>query len=646
MSRAEQWLVALLLAPSPVVAQAPETLTDLLAVEVSAASRFEQTTRRAPASVTVITAEEIEHFGYRTLGEALASVPGLYLTYDRNYSYLGVRGFSRQTDYNNRILVMVDGYRLNEDVYGYAPIGTDLALDLQAVERIEVVRGPGSAAFGTAAMLAVINVVLQQPETVADIEASVETGSHGHVAGSARGGGEAALGIGAAWSLSGFDTDGQDLYFPELDTPATGGGRVSESDFESGRSGTAVLAMGGFRLDALSMEREKGIPTAPWDGDFGVPGTRTTDRWNLMGLRYERALGRGVSIAARGQVGHYSYDGVYPTDGELWMDSTDNGWWGGDLQMTWEQSARHRLTAGFELRDNTRADYRTFEEDGTELTYQDRPFRVRSAFLEDELQIGENLILDFGVRHDDYPDAGSSTNPRLAVVYFPDRRTSVKLLYGRAFRAPNVYETRFGTDDDATKGNPGLQPERVATTELVVERTFRDTVSLGASLFRSRFDDLVEQRLDPADGLYQYQNAAGATSTGAEIDFRIRCCRGTMAYGSASYQRTVDHQTDERLTNSPLLLTKLGVTGHVAEHFRWALETRHESGRRTVQGGSTDSFLLINGNLGWDRGRWRADLLVRNLFDEDYAYPGGPEHRQVEIPQDGRTFTLRVGVRF
>src|SRR5689334_10592849 len=116
-----------------------EALLDVPVDSVEGAARHTQRLTEAPASVTVITANEIETFGWRTLADVLKSVRGFYVTYDRNYSYVGVRAFGRPTDYNNRVLVMVDGRRLNDSIYDGAYIGTDFPLDLSTVDRVEVV---------------------------------------------------------------------------------------------------------------------------------------------------------------------------------------------------------------------------------------------------------------------------------------------------------------------------------------------------------------------------------------------------------------------------------------------------------------------------------------------------------------------------
>src|SRR5689334_836875 len=94
-----------------------ETLLFQDVTRVSGASRYEQDTREAPASVTIITAEDIRRFGYRTLAEALQNVRGMIVNDDHNYSYIGVRGFAVPGDYNSRVLFLVDGHSINEGVF-------------------------------------------------------------------------------------------------------------------------------------------------------------------------------------------------------------------------------------------------------------------------------------------------------------------------------------------------------------------------------------------------------------------------------------------------------------------------------------------------------------------------------------------------
>jgi iron complex outermembrane receptor protein len=86
-------------------------------IPVYAASRFEQKSSEAPSSVTVVTSREIRKYGWKTLADLLRTVRGFHVSYDRSYHWVGVRGFLPPGDSNTKILIMLDGHRLNDDVY-------------------------------------------------------------------------------------------------------------------------------------------------------------------------------------------------------------------------------------------------------------------------------------------------------------------------------------------------------------------------------------------------------------------------------------------------------------------------------------------------------------------------------------------------
>jgi iron complex outermembrane receptor protein len=263
------------------IAEVP--LDSLLNVPVDAASRYRQSARNAPASVTVISSADFERFGYETLSEVFASVRGLYIGDDRNYTTVGVRGFSRPSTYENRVAMLRNGQRINESVYGSAPSGPDLGLSLEAVDRVEIVRGPGASLFGTGAMMAVVNIVTRDGGDIDGLLGQVEVGSHGKKTAAVTYGGLVAGGVDLIVTANRWDVDGEDLYFAEFDDPATHGGIADGLDWQEATGAMALAGRGGLRLQGWFVSRRKGVPTASYGTAFNDDRLQTLDEFGSLG---------------------------------------------------------------------------------------------------------------------------------------------------------------------------------------------------------------------------------------------------------------------------------------------------------------------------------------------------------------------------
>ena len=297
-------------APAPNISET--SLEQLGNIRVYSASKRWQTVTEAPSFVTVITGDQIRKFGYRTLAEVLQSVAGFYVDNDRNYSYVGVRGFARSGDYNSRILLLLDGHRMNENVYDGAYVGTEFPLDLALVERIEIARGPSASLYGTNAFFAVVNVVTIPPEQRQGVEVSFDAASFGTYSGTMRAG--AKLGSNTQVLLTGTASESagpSPLYFPAFDTPETNHGLATHADDDSFRSLLLTATREEFRLQAFYSARTKGIPTGAYGTIFNDPRSRTTDRRAYGELEYSRVLNDRWSVAAKGYLDYYGYKGAY-----------------------------------------------------------------------------------------------------------------------------------------------------------------------------------------------------------------------------------------------------------------------------------------------------------------------------------------------
>ncbi|HPC96090.1 MAG TPA: TonB-dependent receptor [Sedimentisphaerales bacterium] len=633
------------------------SLEDLMTVEIDtvySASKHTQKVSEAPSSVTIISAEEIRKYGYRTLAEVLRSVPGFYINNDRNYDYLGVRGFRRPGDYDTRILLLVDGFRINENIGDSPLFGTQFLLDVDLIERVEVIRGPGSSLYGSNALLAVINVITKNGKALHGLEMSGEVASYDTQKGRLSYGEVFGNGLNLLVSATKGGGDGPELYFQEFDDPATANGLVrnDDSDFHN-----LLLraSFGDFGLIAAHTAAEKGIPTAPWDAVFGDHRTRTYDDTTLLGLIYEHEISDKLSVKAQTAYHHYNYDGRYVYDYSedetpylvVNKDFYKGRWWDSELQVTTRPFEKHILTAGGEFRYNIRQDQANWDEE----VYLDdsRHSRNWGLYIQDEFRVLDDVTLVAGVRYDHYSTFGGSTNPRLAMIYDVSEQTTLKLLYGRAFRAPNAYELYYHDGGYSQKAPLELDPETIDTYEIVLERALASNLNATLNGFYYVMDDLIGQYTDPDDGLLVFRNIEEVEARGVELALAGRWENGLGVRTSYSYVEAENKDTEETLVDSPRHLAKLNLIAPVVKDTLFAgLEIQYNGRSRTLAGEQADDFLLTNLALTYTSPSKRLEIAagLYNLFDVDYSYPAFGEHRQDQIEQDGRTFRIRLLYRF
>ncbi len=255
---------------------------------VQGASGFNQKVTEAPASVTIITSEEIQRYGYRTLADILRNVRGFYVSYDRNYSYLGVRGYGLPGDYNSRITLLIDGHRLNDNIFDAALFGTEFPIDVDLIDRVEVIRGPNSSLYVASAFLGVINIITKQGRDLQKLSVAAQAGSYGTYQGRVSYGNRLNNGLEMLVSGSFYDSHGQDrLFFKEFDSPATNNGIAVNADDDEFHQFFGNVSWGDFTLHGVFGSRDKGIPTAPFGSVFNVTGTHTIDVRDYLDLELQ-----------------------------------------------------------------------------------------------------------------------------------------------------------------------------------------------------------------------------------------------------------------------------------------------------------------------------------------------------------------------
>ena len=628
-------------------------LTDLMKIEVHSvfgASKFLQKVTDAPATVSVVTARDIAVHGYTTLADILRSVPGFNVTDDRNYSYLGVRGFQRLGDYNSRVLLLVDGHRMNDPIYNEAYIGTEFALDVELIERVELIRGPSSSIYGTNAFLAVINVVTKKGRALEGLRVGGGAGSLQTGMARAAFGAEFANGIDILVSGSRHRSRGQKrVYFSEFDHPATNNGVAEDLDGSSDYRIFAALSFRGFALQGGYGARRKRVPTASYGSWFNDARLQTRDAQGWADLRYGHSLPAGWQMTSRLYADRSAYNGRYPADTSettepavtLFGDFARSLSWGTEVNLQKTIAARHKVTLGGEYRDLFRLEQGGFEVGADRLSFEDRRTSRESAlFVEDQYTIHRKLLLNAGLRLDRYQAFGNTVNPRLGLIFKPAERTALKFLWGSAFRAPNAYELFYSSTLQIP--NPKLAPETIRTAEIVVERYFGDRYRVMTNLYSSRVRGLISQQVN-ADGTIAFMNVDSAATRGIEAEVEGKWASGIAARASYSHQRATDLGSSQRLVNSARHLATGNLTAPLHRGLAVAALDLHFVGPvETLDGSFTRGFVVPNLTLTTRefQNRLNVSFSVRNLFDARYGYPGGDEHRQNIIYQNGRTFSV------
>jgi iron complex outermembrane receptor protein len=617
---------------------------------VYGASKYEQKVTEAPSSVSIITADDIRKFGYRTLADVLRSVRSFHITFDRNYSYVGVRGFSRPGDYNSRVLLLIDGHRANDNIYDGALVGTEGVLDVDLIDRIEVIRGPGSSLYGSNAFFAVVNVITKRGRDYKGVEASGEAASFDTRKGRLSYGDRYGSGWEALVSASAFDSKGQSFFYPEFDAPATNNGVTQHTDNDKYGNAFAKVSYRDFTFTGVASSRTKRIPTGSFGADFNDPRNQTEDRRSYGDLLYERRVAPRTDFSARVFYDYYSYWGDYVYSGVMNRDQGFGLWWGGELRVVTSVNV-HRVIAGAEYQDNVRQDQRNYDEAPIPAYLDDRRSSQRSAlYAQDEIALSRAVTLNAGARYDHYDTFGGTVNPRLAFIYAPVEKSSFKLLYGSAFRAPNVYELYYAspTSTPPMVGNPNLNPEKIATYELVCEQYVGDHFRGTAAAYYYLIRDLINETIDAA-GNAVFENIARVRTRGFELELENKWANGLDGRASYTFQQSEDATTGEVLTNSPRHLAKLNIAVPlVASKVFVGIEEQYTSRRKTVGGNFAPGFLVTNLTLFSQRliGRLEASASVYNLFDKFYGDPVSPDHLQDTIGQDGRNYRGKLTYRF
>ncbi len=595
---------------------------DNLGEQTRIATRTRLNVDYAPGTVTLLHGRDLQDRGARTVWEALEFVPGFELSTDEvGTRQLLVRGVGKTYSSGN-VKILLDDVPQNSELLSLAnPV---LNLPLEQVERIEAIRGPGSAIYGHSAYMGVINVVTRQSsghvfagagsfgQTVAGGIASISAPEQDF---------HATLNLSASRRGATGVQAGQDwLHTPGgLGTPSFSPGPPNDPLEQH----SALLTVNLRRFTLLGQWLEDGA------GDhFGInhelppdnPRIVTRHRHRSLELRHNLDL--APNLQAEWRVGGSDFEHARDN---LFVDTTfylSRHYREKRLtaagSLAWEQG-KHTLLAGWNWNRvhiasaDWSANFPGLPANWIEVGRQ----RVASSLtLQDEYRATETFTLTGGLRHDRYDDVGSSTTPRLAGVWQVAPGHILKAQYAQAFRAPTFFEQRNG-------GLPSMEPETVTTTE--AGYAFRDVRrQFRATLFHSAMRDLIAFGDDPAVGYYRISRAY---SRGFEIEGEYWLGDAIKLSGSLSHVGTWESVTGRSIPGAAERLANLGLEYLPSRDHTLALNLRHVGNRpraaadlRPPLSGYTRVDVTARAlNFGMPGLTLRAG--VRNLLDADIRVP-------------------------
>jgi len=610
-----RWCAALVLAPTITQADSQDLQALLDEEVVTAASKRAERATTAPATSTILTAEDMRRYGIRSLADAIDFLSlGASTSDNLSGGEVGTRGVLITGDSNDHILLLVNGHAINEQLSGGMQLGPGAGIPFELIDHIEVIIGPGSVLYGSNAMLGVVNVVTKAAKDYRGahvvLESSVLTSER------------VSAGAGVEFNLFGapsevttqveyYNQDGPAFSLGPQNTgidPYTGspgrysqaitgtgiwGGVASHSYYAQVPSAFVHVVSGAFELDLSGSMFRHATPTG--GGDFDNSGTNTTDKSGYVDLRHHASLSSLIDISSRlyadihDSSQHFiTSRGVECPHGNATCDFPNQGtsrWAGAEVQtlLHWKDDGTLITMLGVDARVRS-VDYSAGSVNAqtgqsyfqTGYSGQDLPL---GAYLEQTWQPLDWLGLNGGARLDRSNNDPAVLSPRLAATAQVWQGAIVKAVYSEAFRAPSWSENNGSGvfQIEAT----GLRPEKVRSSEASFEQRF-GTQRILAGVFNTDWTNVVEiYQLTPTEALLaiqkglspqaytsgiqlsQFRNAATLQNYGIEGSFEGSVAAGQLRYGlnaTAALARRTDASGTEPLVVAPSLFGN----GHVS----------------------------------------------------------------------------------
>ncbi|MBA5637853.1 TonB-dependent receptor [Duganella sp. LX20W] len=617
-----------------------QTLNDVpRAVEESTSSRFAQSAADAPSVTYVLTDADIARHGLRNMGDILRSMPGLYVTSDGNFTYVGARGLGRPGDFNARLLFMVDGMRVNDNIYDAGSLGPEFFVDVDLIDRVEYAPGPGSALYGNNAFLGVVNVITKGADKLSGLQAraNIDSDRRREVRASW---GQRVPGQWEGWLAA--STFEQDRIAAPFEVPAAQHDALARRNWDRGARLLGMASAGDWTLRTGVSQRERDFPAYLTSADDSPLGQqRNVYDGAFASLAWDHSVGEDWNLYGAVALKRSQYRDTHPylaDDGSAReFDNVALGrWLNVDLRVSTHRWRDHDLMAGAEYQSDRRQEITS----GTVGQEPDAIFygrnRRHGLFVQDAWRLNDTHRLILGLRRDQAMVGGGSTNPRLAWIWSGVPDATLKLMYGSAFREANLYEYQVNAPQDA----PLPTPERVRTLELAWDHRLTPRLQYQVSLYGSQLRDLISTNQDIA----VYENSSLIRNRGAELGLERRWDGGQRLRATVSLQDTRD-SADRRLENSPRTLVKLlyaqPLQGDALQLSWQALSVS----RRSAFEQDLPGYALLNATLLWRPGLG-TDVSLGLYNIGNVRYYDMPTGVNIPLRQEGRVLRFSLTRRF
>jgi iron complex outermembrane receptor protein len=632
----------------------------------------------APSVATVITAEDIKNIGATTLDEALETVPGLHVEPSGAFwftSIWSIRGI--HTSLNPQVLLLINGTPFTSNYQGSRYFGFQMPVAM--ISRIEVVRGPGSALHGADAFAGTVNVITKDNFEINGTETGVRYGSFDTSDAWLQHGGQYRgwdVALGLEWQKTRGDEDRiiEKDYLHTIDFPALSNApgpldtaqelldshlNLRKEDWNLHLYGTlqeAGLGPGGSQAVTYSNDNDSKSLLA----DLTYHNDHLLTDWDLNGRFYYSYMKADYFIeyfpaAFLNMLGNPIHES---RDGGMEASSVYKGFT--DHQL--------RLGIGFKNYDFEPDQYRNFDP-GPPFTLLDQMVHVTGSdeiysaaanrhlwygLMQDEWRLAPRWELTAGVRHDEYSDFGSTTNPRAALVWEARYDLTAKLMYGQAFRAPSFGE-QYTKNNTVAIGSAEIGPEEIETYELAFDYQPTNDLRFILNLFTYEATDLIEAT---GSGPAVYDNFGEQEGRGLEMEMDWQLLRDFRLRSNAAYQRSENKKLDAVVPDAPELQFYLNPhwtflpDWSLDGHFYWIGDRHRAQGdpRADIADYALVNLTLRRQNIAR---HWEAALAVRNLFDEDARIPSPYDPAAAEgayipndYPMEGRSIYGELRCRF